>query len=352
MLEQKDLNFNYLLDELKEYKKLSIKLEEELKKNQNKISNLLNSNDELKSIISKNNIDKKDMQKQIDDLIEKNAELSDKNNLLEEHLNNINIQYKDESNFLKIRNDLFANKDDNQIELTLKLKEEEIDFLKKEILLLKEDKNQLEFELNNIKKNFNSELIKREKEKRDLYEKNLEEIQIEKDEGNQFYKCIYEDLNQLINLNKNNIEIGKLEKEMNENRKEKENEIKILKNKFFDDKNELMNQNAIILKDLESMKNKLSLKDIQLINIQKEIDKMDLNNKKLENQNVLIINENIQLKNEINDLEEKIGELQKLIKRREDEFLLEKNEYKEEIKKLKSDFNKYKVMVDIKEKEN
>ena len=150
MVEQKDLNFNYLLDELKEYKKLSIKLEEELKKNQNKISNLLNSNDELKSIISKNNIDKKDMEKQIDDLIEKNAELSDKNNLLEEHLNNINIQYKDESNFLKIRNDLFANKYDNQIELTLKLKEEEIDSLKKEILLLKEDKNQLEFELKKI----------------------------------------------------------------------------------------------------------------------------------------------------------------------------------------------------------
>ena len=128
MVEQKDINFNYLLDELKEYKKLSIKLEEELKKNQNKISNLLNSNDELKSIISKNNIDKKDMEKQIDDLIEKNAELSDKNNLLEEHLNNtfnifilncsinlfydINMQYKDESNFFKIRNDLFANKDD------------------------------------------------------------------------------------------------------------------------------------------------------------------------------------------------------------------------------------------------
>ena len=192
MVEQNDLNFNYLLDELKEYKKLSIKLEEELKKNQNKISNLLNSNDELKSIISKNNIDKKDMQKQIDDLLEKNAELSDKNNLLEEHLNNINIQYKDESNFLKIRNDLFANKNDNQIELTLKLKEEEIDSLKKEILILKEDKNQLEFELNNIKKNFNSELIKREKEKRNLDEKSLEEIQIEKEDINQFYKSIYE----------------------------------------------------------------------------------------------------------------------------------------------------------------
>jgi len=133
--------------------------------------------------------------------------------------------------------------------------------------------------------------------------------------------------------------------------------LKILKKmymnieKFYEDKNELMNQNDLMLKDIDSMKNKLSLKDIQLLNIQKEINKMDLNNKKLEDINIFIINENTQLKNEIKDLEEKIYELQKLIKTRENEFLQEKNEYKEEIKLLKTDNNKYKILAETKEKE-
>ena len=94
MMEEKDMNMNYVLDELREYKKLSIKLEQELKKNQTKISNLLNSNDELKSILSQTNIERNKMKKEIDNLLQENKELSEKNNSLEEHIiKTLNIFY-------------------------------------------------------------------------------------------------------------------------------------------------------------------------------------------------------------------------------------------------------------------
>ena len=124
-----------------------------------------------------------------------------------------------------------------------------------------------------------------------------------------------------------------------------------MKNKFIEDKNELIKQNAWILKDLDSVKNKSSLKDFHLMNIQKEIDKMDINNKNLENQNIFILKENIQLKNEIEELENKLYELKNLIRERESEFLEEKNVYKGEITRLENEIKKYKNLINLKEKE-
>ena len=71
-----------------------------------------------------------------------------------------------------------------------------------------------------------------------------------------------------------------------------------MKTKFDEDKKELMNQKISLLKDLEEMKNNESLKNYQLMDIQKQIDKMDNNNKKFANINNIILNENFQLKNE------------------------------------------------------
>lgn len=138
---------------------------------------------------------------------------------------------------------------------------------------------------------------------------------------------------------------------MNKAEKEKENELKKLKNNFSGFKEELIEQYNSLLKDLDLTNNKLSLKDFHLMNIQKQIDKMDLRNKNLEGQIILILNENIQLKNEIKELVNKIEELNNLIKEREKEFVEENQGYKTEITKLKGEINKYKNLVEIKEKE-
>ena len=167
MMEEKNFNINYILNELKKYRQLSAIQEEEIKKNKDNISILINSNNEMKNLLSQFDIEKNGLKKEIDNLLKKNEELSEKNYLLEEELNNINMQHKNELDSLRNRTDLFMNNNsmvNNQIELNLKLKNAEIDSLKNEVILLKEEKNKLELDLENIRKNFNAELIKRQKQ--------------------------------------------------------------------------------------------------------------------------------------------------------------------------------------------
>ena len=191
MKEEKNLNINYILNELKKYRQLSAIQEEEIKKNKDNISILINSNNEMKNLLSQFDIEKNGLKKEIDNLLKKNEELSEKNYLLEEELNNINMQHKNELDSLRNRTDLFMNNNsivNNQIELNLKLKNAEIDSLKNEVILLKEEKNKLELDLENIRKNFNAELIKRQKQNEKIEEKNLEMLEQGKDEINETYK--------------------------------------------------------------------------------------------------------------------------------------------------------------------
>ena len=135
------------------------------------------------------------------------------------------MQHKNEIDSLRNRTDLLMNNNsmvNNQIEFNLKLKNAEIDSLKNEILLLKEDKNKLELDLENIKKNFNSELIKREKQNEKMKEKKLKVSELGKVEINETYKDILNELreqnkkseinNEILQLEKNYMNIGKKRK--------------------------------------------------------------------------------------------------------------------------------------------
>ena len=179
----------------------------------------------------------------------------------------------------------------------------------------------------------------------------MEIIQEQNKENKEIYNKILDEIKIQNKTNQNNKDIEELEIKLNKAEKEKENELKKLKNNFSGFKEELIEQYNSLLKDLDLTNNKLSLKDFHLMNIQKQIDKMDLRNKNLEGQIILILNENIQLKNEIKELVNKIEELNNLIKEREKEFVEENQGYKTEITKLKGEINKYKNFVEIKEKE-
>ena len=77
---------------MQKYRQLSSIQEEGIEKNKNNISFLINSNDEMKNLLSQLNKEKNGLEKVIDDLRKDNQELSEKNYLLEEELNNtINI---------------------------------------------------------------------------------------------------------------------------------------------------------------------------------------------------------------------------------------------------------------------
>ena len=183
------------------------------------------------------------------------------------------------------------------------------------------------------------------------YMKDLNIINESKEEFDENNKKRLEEL-KLNNIrNENNKIIEKLEKELIDTKKIKENEIKNLEDYFYRDKNKLINQNIAISKNLDSIKNKLSLKDVELLNIQKQIDQVGTSNQNLENQIIFLLNENNELQNEIKYLENKIYELNNLIKERENEFNEEINEYKRQINKLKSEINEFNKLVEVKENE-
>ena len=81
MIEEKNININYILNELQKYRQLSSIQGEEIEKNKYNISFLINSNDEMKNLLSQLNKEKNGLEKVIDNLRKDNQELSEKNYL-------------------------------------------------------------------------------------------------------------------------------------------------------------------------------------------------------------------------------------------------------------------------------
>ena len=297
MLEENNININYHIDELEEYKKLASKQEEEIIKNKNQISFLINSNYKMKDILSQLNSENNNLKKEINSLAKTNEELIEKNIILEEQINNINMQHKQELDSLINRNDLLINSNSLSNNQIIIFKNAEIESLKHEIVLLKSNKDKLELELDTIKKNFDSKLNKREIGNKKLDEINLGIIERGKDEMNETYQKILFELKERDKIREKE-EIAKFEEIIKASNQEKENEIQ-MKKKVIEDKEELIKENQFLIKNIESIKSNDSLKDFKLNSMQIQIDKIEIQNKKLENGNIFILNENIQLKNEI-----------------------------------------------------
>ena len=126
-------NLNEILEELDKYKIYSNELKQEIIKKEEEISVLVNSNNDMPSILSQLQTENNYIKKELINAKSENEELKEKNNLLEEQINNINIQHQKELNSIKNIIQDNSLKESNNIESLLKIKEEEIKTLKNEI---------------------------------------------------------------------------------------------------------------------------------------------------------------------------------------------------------------------------
>ena len=128
-------------------------------------------------------------------------------------------------------------------------------------------------------------------------------------------------------------------------------DIDNLEKKHLDEVKDLKNENLKLYNKITDLNNQISYKDIQLLDIQKKIDNINITYEKLENDNNLLLKENNELKEEGEDLKNALNNLKILIQQREDEYILTQKISENKIKKLTNDLNKYKEILDNKEKE-
>ena len=224
--------------------------------------------------------------------------------------------------------------------------------LKSEIVALKREKNNIEIEFKNYQINTNTQIDKMKIINQDLNNYNYNIYQNIKNDKDEILKKIKDDVKIQINKNENN----KILEVIIENwKREKQNYLKDLddlENKHLEEIKDLENKIILSNKRINELNNEISYKDIQLLEIQKKIDKINMTYQILENNNNKLLNENNQLKIEGEDLKNSLNVLKNLVQQREEEFLDNQKFYENNIKNLKDELNQYKNKLDNKEKEN
>ena len=367
MLEE-DTNMENILEELNEYKKLTQKLENELIYKANEISSMIKACNNYESKIEQLNEEIINLKKENSSLIQKNNELLDNNDLLTKEIIDINNRPQEEIKYVKNINELsdkinLINKDElNKKILELeKMKNEEISLLREQIINLTREKGDIELKLNNqIRKNFDSN-------KKDLIYQNMNMninnnnnyndndnifLNETKNERNEMFQKIIKELKkQNVNNDKNNI-IAMLTERLRKEKEKNLKEMEKIEQNHLDEIKDLKSKNMMLINKLNGLNDKLSYKDIQILDIQKKIDQMNITYQNLENNNTLLMNENNFLKKEKNDLKNSIDYLKNEIEIRKEDFLIEKKKYEKNIKTLNSEINNYQDMLNKKEKEN
>jgi chromosome segregation ATPase len=172
-----------------------------------------------------------------------------------------------------------------------------------------------------------------------------------KNERNEMFQKIVKELRNQNALNDNNDIIIMLNENLKKVKEQYLKDIEKSEQNHLDEVKELKEKNMLLKNKLNGLDNKLSYKDIQLIDIQKKIDEINITYKNLENKNTLLLDENNFLKKEKNDLRYSLEDLKDLLEKREEEFLYEKKKYEFTIKKLNEEINNYQDMLSNKEKE-
>jgi chromosome segregation ATPase len=355
-MSEEDINYENILDELIEYKKLTGKLENELIFRENEISSIAKKCNNYKLIIDQLKEDKINLQKAISSLQQENNELIDRNHILSKHITDINNQHEEEIKSLKninaiSNNNISFNKDElNKKILELeKIKNTEISSLRQQIINLTKEKDDLELKLNyQNKKDFLYQNIDMNKNMNMNGNNVLNDI---KNERNEMFQKIVKELRNQNALNVNNDIIIMLNENLKKVKEQYLKDIEKSEQNHLDEVKELKEKNMLLENKLNGLGNKLSYKDIQLIDIQKKIDEINITYKNLENKNTLLLDENNFLKKEKNDLRYSLEDLKDLLEKREEEFLYEKKKYEFTIKKLNEEINNYQDMLSNKEKE-
>ena len=299
------MNIEEQIKDLIEYKRLVIKLEDELNKKSSEINILLKHNSELKSLsqVLQNECDELNNK-----LISKNSEIKKVEKKYKEELDNITHNFDKqkeiyENKLLKLSSINPMNKEisiKREVEIVyeekLKEKNTEIDLLNKKIKNLTDENLELRFEINNIKKT--QDQLNNVKQEKDLFEELVNQEDDKKVEfGISNNQEKIKQLQMVIKEKEENIE--KLYQEINKLKNEKNSyELNVSKKYFLDLRQlkELENQNNLLKREITISEN--NKKDIEnrLIKLQESVEKM--NREKEE-----IIKENNGLLLKINDLE-------------------------------------------------
>ena len=349
-MDENNLKFKDILDELLEYKKLNVKLEKELISKNNEISLLLNNLNILKQQYEK---EISDFKNTINDLNEKNKELLDTNIKLTYEKDDYIFQLKKEIENLKrlnsSTNSLVQNKNElNQKILEIeKIKNEEIFALRAQILQLNKEKDNIDMEFREYKINKpnDAKMIKESDKHNFNFGKNIEN---EKDK----MKKSIESMNEQVRKNENDNNIKILELSLEQLKEEKKNFIKdlrVIEEKHLNEVNILKEKNESLKNKIILLDNDLSYKESQLYEIQRKYDKLNIENKTLENNNNFLLFQN---DNQNDECKNNLTNLKNLINKREEEIVDLEDSYKKDIKKLRKDIREYKNKLYDKEKEN
>ena len=203
----------------------------------------------------------------------------------------------------------------------------------------------MEFREYKINKPNDAKMIKESDKHNFNFGKNIEN---EKDK----MKKSIESMNEQVRKNENDNNIKILELSLEQLKEEKKNFIKdlrVIEEKHLNEVNILKEKNESLKNKIILLDNDLSYKESQLYEIQRKYDKLNIENKTLENNNNFLLFQN---DNQNDECKNNLTNLKNLINKREEEIVDLEDSYKKDIKKLRKDIREYKNKLYDKEKEN
>ena len=338
-------DFNSQINDLIEYKKLIVKLEEALKLKEEENQRKLKINLDLKELIEEM---KKELNSQNQRIIQQQSEIKNISKKYENEINQLNTTYENEKQKYdekifelsaynpqkqeaKIKNDI-----ETKYKIIIKNKDLEISNLTEEVNELKEEISLKDKELSILKINLNEQLYTEREthsyQMKDLIMKISNQKQFEKaDEEKEILKEFK------LSTKQNEEKSELLHKELDQLRTEKaQNEIKYNKELFeLDTKlKEQIDNNQILINDIDSYKENIEKIKMFLFNKDDEINKLIEENRKInqDKENLMLI-----IQEKENLIEEQIiglNELKKNYKLINNDIKIKKEENKNLAKKI------------------
>ena len=338
-------DFNSQINDLIEYKKLIVKLEEALKLKEEENQRKLKINLDLKELIEEM---KKELNSQNQRIIQQQSEIKNISKKYENEINQLNTTYENEKQKYdekifelsaynpqkqeaKIKNDI-----ETKYKIIIKNKDLEISNLTEEVNELKEELSLKDKELSILKINLNEQLYTEREthsyQMKDLIMKISNQKQLEKaDEEKEILKEFK------LSTKQNEEKSELLHKELDQLRTEKaQNEIKYNKELFeLDTKlKEQIDNNQILINDIDSYKENIEKIKLFLFNKDDEINKLIEENRKInqDKENLMLI-----IQEKENLIEEQIiglNELKKNYKLINNDIKIKKEENKNLAKKI------------------
>ena len=338
-------DFNSQINDLIEYKKLIVKLEEALKLKEEENQRKLKINLDLKELIEEM---KKELNSQNQRIIQQQSEIKNISKKYENEINQLNATYENEKQKYdekifelsaynpqkqeaKIKNDI-----ETKYKIIIKNKDLEISNLTEEVNELKEEISLKDKELSILKINLNEQLYT----EREIHSYQMKDLIMKISNQKQFEKADEEKeiLKEFKLSTKQNEEKSELlHKELDQLRTEKaQNEIKYNKELFeLDTKlKEQIDNNQILINDIDSYKENIEKIKLFLFNKDDEINKLIEENRKInqDKENLMLI-----IQEKENLIEEQIiglNELKKNYKLINNDIKIKKEENKNLAKKI------------------